>query len=465
MFANKDYPCGRISRRTLITKAAGGFFGAAIGGLLAEDEKLSAGHFKLDFEPKAKSVIYLFMCGGVSHLDTFDPKDQKYAGMMMDGISFGDSKAPIKRPVIPCIRTFTPAGKSGVPVSDILPNVASVIDEIAVVKSIWNHEGNHFPAVIETATSHRGRAFDHPSFGGWVSYALGSANKNLPTYVNIGRPSSPVQLTGGYLGASSAATPFQAGETPIPNLYPPKGSSSAERDLQMQTLAKLNEEFRQTYEVNSDINARLQSYELAARMQLAAPEIVEFASEPKHVLDLYGIGTKETDDFGRQLLMARKLVERGVRYIQLCNGGGGNGSWDAHVDMKQHEKSCLAVDKPISGLIRDLKQRGLLDSTLIVFASDFGRTPWSQNTNGRDHNPKGYAVWFAGGGIKGGMTHGETDDVGYEAVVDRHYCSDIHSTILHQLGLNYEKMTIAAFGRTFKLIDEDGQGPIKAILA
>jgi hypothetical protein len=459
-----SYPCGPVSRRGFVTRAAGGFFGAALGGLLAEDGKLKDGRIGPHFEPKAKSVIYLFMCGGVSQLDTFDPKDNKHAGKMMDGTAFGDNVAEIKRPVIPCIRTFKPCGKSGVPVSDILPNIGSVIDELAVVRSMWNHEGNHFPAVIETATGHRGRAFDHPCLGSWVSYALGSANKNLPTFVNVGRPSSPVQLTGGYLGAGSAATPFRSGDTPIPNLYPPKGGTAAERELQMQTLTRLNQEFRETYAVNTDIAGRVQSYELAARMQVSAPEVVDFANEPKHVLDLYGIGEKETDDFGRQLLMSRRLVEKGVRYIQLCNGGGGNGSWDAHVDMKDHEKSCRAVDKPIAGLISDLKQRGMLDSTLVVFSSDFGRTPWSQNTTGRDHNPRGYSVWLAGGGIKGGITHGETDEVGYRAVTNPHYCSDLHATILHQLGLDYKKMEIPVFGRTFHLVEE-GDGPIQAILA
>jgi hypothetical protein len=464
MTPNDTYPCGKVSRRGFITKAAGGFFGVAVGGLLADDQKISSAHFQLDSKPKAKSVIYLFMCGGVSQLDTFDPKGNKYAGKLMDGTAFGDNVAEIKRPVIPCIRTFKPCGKSGVPVSDILPNVGEVIDDIAVVRSMWNHEGNHFPAVIETVTGHRGRAFDHPSVGGWVSYALGSANKNLPTFVNIGRPSSPVQLNGGYLGATYSATPFQPGDTPIPNLYPPKGSTSAERELQMQTLLGMNAEFRNVYNVNTDISARIKSYELAARMQLAAPEVVNFSNESKSLLDLYGIGVKETDEFGRQLLMARRLAEKGVRYIQVCNGGGGNGSWDAHVDMKEHEKSCRAVDKPIAGLIRDLKQRGMLDSTLVVFSSDFGRTPWSQNTTGRDHNPKGYSVWLAGGGVKGGMTHGETDEVGYNAVVDRHYCSDLHATIVSQLGLDWTKMQIEVFGRPFHLVEE-GDGPIKAILA
>jgi len=464
MNPNSVYPCGHVSRRGFLTKAAGGFFGAAVGGLLAADGKLGGRPPGPDFEPKAKSVIYLFMCGGVSHIDTFDPKDNKFAGMMMDGTAFGDNVAEIKRPVIFCPRKFTRYGQSGIPVSDFFPNLGSVIDDIAIVRSMWNHEGNHFPAVIETVTGHRGRAFDHASLGGWVSYGLGSANKDLPTFVNIGRPSSPVQLTGGYLGASVAATPFQSGETPIPNLYPPKGGTATERDLQMQVLQDLNKEFREVYAVNTDIKARVQSYELAARMQLSAPSVVDFANEPKNVLDLYGIGEKETDEFGRQLLMARRLVEKGVRFIQLCNGGGGNGSWDSHVDMKEHEPRCRSVDKPIAGLIRDLKQRGLLDSTLIVFSSDFGRTPWSQNTNGRDHNPRGYSVWLAGGGIKGGMTHGETDDVGYRAVQDKHYCSDLHATILHQLGLDHKKMDIEVFGRTFHLVEE-GDGPIKAIIA
>jgi hypothetical protein len=453
------YPCGKISRRRMITQAAGGFFGAALGGVFADDGRIAP-----QFPVKAKSVIYLFMCGGVSQLDTFDPKDNKLAGTMMDGTAFGDNVAEIKRPVIPCIRTFKPHGKSGIPVSDILPHVGSVIDEIAVVRSMWNHEGNHFPAVIETATGHRGRAFDHPSFGSWVVHALGTPNRNLPAFVNIGRPSSPVQLTGGYLGASAAATPFQAGDTPIPNLYPPKGSTTAERDLQMEKLTALNKEFRDIYAFNSDMAARIKAYELAARMQLSAPEIVDFSKESKSVLDLYGIGEKETDEFGRQLVMARRLAEKGVRFIQICNGGGGNGSWDAHVDMKQHEKSCRAVDKPIAGLIRDLKQRGMLDSTLVVFSSDFGRTPWSQNTTGRDHNPRGYSVWLAGGGVKGGMTYGETDEVGYRAVVKPRYCSDLHATILRQLGLDHTKMQHKTIGRTFHLVEE-GDGPILDILA
>jgi hypothetical protein len=329
---------------------------------------------------------------------------------------------------------------------------------------MWCHEGNHFPAVIETCTGHRGRQFDHPTLGSWVSYALGSANQNLPTFVNIGRPSSPVQLTGGYLGATMAATPFQPGETPIPNLRPPRGTSAAERERQLQALSELNEEFRQQYEVNQNISARAKAYELAARMQLAAPRLVDFSDESQATMDRYGIGQKETDEFGRQLLLARRLAEQGVRFIQICHAGGGNGAWDAHGDINTHAPLCRATDQPIAGLLRDLKQRGMLDETLVVWSSEFGRTPWSQNTTGRDHNPRGYTCWLAGGGVKGGTVHGATDDVGYKAVESPHYYSDLHATILRQLGLDHKKLEVTVQGRPMRLV-EDGHGPIAAILA
>lgn len=457
------YPCGRFARRRFIHQLGGGFLGLAMGGLWAEAGEIKPVSHVPDRAAKAKSVIFLFMCGGVSHIDTFDPKDNKWAGKFIDAIGFGDNLAEMKRPVIPCLRTFTRHGKSGIPVSDWFPHVGGVIDDIAVVRSMWCHEGNHFPAVIETQTGQRGRAFDHPAFGSWISYALGSANKNLPTFVNLGRPSSPVQLTGGYLGASVAATPFQAGEIPIPNLYPPKGGSAAERDRQMRMLLSMNQEFRENYAINTDIQARAKAYELAARMQLSAPEAVDISDEPYHVKDLYGIGETETDEFGKQLLLARRLAERGVRFIQICHAGGGNGAWDSHGDMKTHEPLCRATDKPIAGLIQDLKQRGMLDETLVVWTSEFGRTPWSQNTTGRDHNPKGYTSWMAGGGIKGGVVHGGTDEVGYKAEDSPHYYSDLHATILHQLGLDLSTMEFQTLGRTMRLVEEGSR--IREIIA
>ncbi len=453
-----------VSRRHFLQRSGGGFLGVALGGIWAEAGEIPNAVLGPHFPPKAKSVIFLFMCGGVSHIDTFDPKDNKWAGMLIDAVGFGDNQAEMKRPVIPCRRTFTRYGKSGIPVSDWFPHVGSVIDDIAVIRSMWCHESNHFPAVIETCTGHQGRQFDHPALGGWVSYALGSVNRNLPAFVNLGRPSSPVQLTGGYLGASVSATPFQLGDTPIPNLRPPKGSSSADRDRQMSVLHDLNEEFRWHYRMNTDIAARTRAYELAAGLQLAAPQLIDFSNEAAHITDLYGIGTKETDEFGRQLLLARRLAEQGTRFIQVCHAGGGNGGWDAHGNIESHAPLCRATDKPIAGLIRDLKQRGMLDETLVVWTSEFGRTPWSQNTTGRDHNPKGYTAWMAGGGIRGGTIHGATDDVGFKAVQDPHYYSDLHATILRQLGLNHKRMEITSVGRPMRLV-EDGFGPIEAVLA
>ena len=449
------------TRRHLLHQMANGFFGSAVGALWAADGKMPEA--QLVGEPKAKSVIYLFMCGGVSHIDTFDPKDNKHAGKLMDAIGFGDNNAPMKRPVIPILRKFQPYGKSGIPVSDWFPNVGGVIDEFAVVRSMYCHQTNHFPAVIEHSTGKPLRQFEHPTLGSWVTYALGSANRNLPSFVNIGRPSSPVQLTGGYLGAAYSATPFQTGETPIPNLLAPKSTSSAVRDKQMQKLLELNQQFRADYALDSEIAARVQAYELAGNMMRTAPAIVDFAREPEHVKSLYGIGTKETDGFGRQLLLARRLVENGVRFIQICHAGGGNGSWDAHGDMETHAPLCRAVDKPIAGLIQDLKQRGLLDNTMVVFTSEFGRTPWSQNTTGRDHNGKGFSTLLAGGGVKGGVVEGATDEVGYQAVEQRHYISDLQATILHQMGLNHKKMDFTLNGRAFHLIEE-GTGPMLNVL-
>lgn len=464
MSNNSLYPCGRISRRRMLHQAGGGFLGLAMGALWAEAGELHDIALGPHLPVKAKSVIFLFMCGGVSHIDTFDPKDNKWAGKLIDAVGFGDNNAEMKRPVIQCHRKFTRYGESGIPVSDWFPHVGSMIDNIAVVRSMWCNEGNHFPAVIETCTGHRGRQIDHPALGSWVSYALGTANQNLPTFVNIGRPSSPVQLTGGYLGATVAATPFQPGDTPIPNLKPPKSSSSAEREQQMQTLLDLNREFREQYAINTNITARAKAYELAARMQLAAPQLVDFSNEPRSVTDLYGIGEKQTDDFGRQLLLARRLVEQGVRFVQICHSGGGNGGWDAHGDINTHEPLCRQTDQPIAGLLRDLKQRGMLDQTLVVWTSEFGRTPWSQNTTGRDHNPRGYTSWLAGGGVKGGTVHGATDEVGYKAVQDPHYYSDLHATILRQLGLDHRKLEVNVLGRPVRLVEE-GNGPITAVLA
>ena len=454
----------RANRRQFMFQAGAGFLGAAMGALWAQDGQIAGPRIAPASPPKARAVIFLFMCGGVSHIDTFDPKDNKWAGRLIDAIGFGDNMAEMKRPVIACRRTFTHHGQSGIPVSDWFPHVGGMIDDIAVVRSMWCHETNHFPAVVELATGHRDRVVEHASLGSWVTYALGTENQNLPAFVNIGRPSSPVQLSGGYLGASFAATPFQPGAVPIPDLHPQKGTTPAERERRMRALADLNREFRERYEIHSAIAARTRAYELAARMQLSAPEAVDFDAEPESVRSLYGVGRPETDEFGRRLLLARRLVERGVRFIQVCHGGnGGNGVWDAHDDMESHGPWCRQTDLPIAGLLRDLKQRGLLDDTLVVWTSEFGRTPWSQNTTGRDHNPKGFSSWLAGAGVRGGMIHGATDEVGYRAVESKVYINDLQATIVNRLGLDPHRMEVVINGRPVRLIEEDSR-PVSSIL-
>ena len=454
-----------MNRRQFLFRSGGGFLGSAVGAMLADDGKLPGVPGLPQLPAKARSVIFLFMCGGVSHLDTFDPKDQKWAGKLIDAIGFGDNMAEMKRPVIPCRRTFTKYGESGIPVSDWFPNIGGVIDELAVVRSMWCHETNHFPAVVETATGHRDRVVEHASLGSWISYALGSENRNLPGFVSLGRPSSPVQLSAGYLGAAFAATPFQTGPVPIPDLKPQNGTTAAGRERRMHALELLNREFRDRYEIQSAVAGRIRSYELAGRMQLSAPEAVDFQAEPESIHRLYGIGEKDTDEFGQRLLLARRLVERGVRFIQVCHAGnGGNGAWDAHDDMESHGPLCRQTDKPIAGLIRDLKQRGLLESTLVVWTSEFGRTPWSQNTTGRDHNPKGFTSWLAGAGVRGGMVYGSTDDVGYRAVESPVYINDLQATIVERLGLDPRKMELTINGRPVRLIEENSK-PVYPILS
>lgn len=464
------YPCGRISRRGFLHRTAGGFLGTALGAIWAGEGKLRAANPLALTHPaphrraRAGSVIFLFMCGGVSHIDTFDPKDNQWAGKLIDAIGFGDNLAEMKRPVIPCRRTFTHYGQSGMPVSDWFPHVGGMADDIALIRSMWCHQSNHFPAVVEMATGHRDRILEHPCLGSWVTHALGTANQNLPAFVNIGRPTTSVQLDGGYLGASVAATPFQPGDVPVRNLRPPKGTRSADRDREMAVLTEMNREFRERHETFDAIAARARAYELAARMQLSAPEAVDFSREPDFVQDLYGIGGKETDALGRQLLLARRLVERGVRFVQICHAGGGNGAWDAHDDIESHAPLCRQTDRPIAGLLKDLKQRGLLDSTLVVWTSEFGRTPWSQNTTGRDHNPRGFCSWLAGAGVRGGTIYGATDEVGYRAVQDKVYIADLQATILHQLGLDAAHMEVEIDGRPVRLVEDEAK-PVTGVLA
>ncbi len=451
------------SRRSFLQRFGFGIGSSAFAYLCNQGSSRASDSLMPHMPPRANSVIFLFMCGGVSHMDTFDPKGNQLAGVMMDTTNSNNGR-PQKRPVIFCPRTFTRYGESGTPVCEWFPHIGSVIDDIAVVRSMRTHHIGHFPAAIQMATGHERQTFDYPSLGSWVSHSLGSVNENLPTYVNMGRPSSPLQLSGGFFGAKESATPFQASGAPLRNLQLPPSISDSQRRRQMESLAKLNEPFHQQFAFESEIAARVKSYELAARLQMSAPEAVNFNDEPQHVLNMYGIDEEVTSPFGRQTLLARRLVERGVRFVQICHGGKGNGDWDSHDSVEDHAPLARQTDKPIAGLLKDLKQRGLLDTTLVVWASEFGRTPWSQNTIGRDHNPYGFSVWLAGGGIKGGIVHGATDEIGLKAVDSPHYVGDLQATILRQLGLDYEEMEVEINGAPHKVIEEC-DGPIEAILA
>ena len=445
------------------TRPAAAFFGVALGATLGRGGRAQAPGSGRIPNAKAKSVIFLFMCGGVSHIDTFDPKDNKWAGKLIDAIGFGDNLAEMQAagdPLHPHVHALRRDRASRSPTGS--PHVGGVIDEIAVVRVDVVPRRQPLPGGDRNCTGHRGRQFDHPTFGSWVSYALGSANKNLPTFVNIGRPSSPVQLTGGYLGAQLRGDAVPARGDADPESEPARRrqcrrARPADADAGRGSTGSSASTTRST-----PTSRPREAYELAARMQLSPRRRSSTSrTSRKHVLDLYGIGEKATDDFGRQLLLARRLAEKGVRFIQVCHAGGGNGGWDAHGDMKNHAPLCRAIDKPIAGLIRDLKQRGMLERTLVVWTSEFGRSPWSQNTTGRDHNPRGYTAWLAGGGVKG-AGHGATDDVGYKAVENPHYYSDLHATIL-QRGPRPHEDAVPALGRTFHLVEE-GDGPIKAII-
>ncbi|MEO2045322.1 MAG: DUF1501 domain-containing protein [Pirellulales bacterium] len=450
------------TRRSFFRHFGLGIGSSAFAYLCNQDNLRASGQLTTHMPARAKSVIFFFMCGGVSHMDTFDPKDNRWAGKMVDTTNSNNGR-PQSRPVLYCPRTFTRYGNSGTPVCEWFPHIGSVVDELAVIRSMRTHHIGHFQAAIQMATGHKRQVFDYPSLGSWISHSLGSVNENLPTFVNMGRPSSPLQASGGFFGAKEAATPFQANGMPLRNLQLPSGVSDLQRRRQMDSLAKLNEQFHQEFAFESEITARAKSYELAARLQMSAPEAVNFNDESQHVLNMYGIDEEVTNPFGRQTLLARRLVERGVRFIQICHGGRGNGDWDSHDSVADHAPLALQTDKPIAGLIKDLKQRGLLDTTLVVWASEFGRTPWSQNTIGRDHNPYGFSVWLAGGGIKGGIVHGATDDIGHKAIDSPHYVGDLQATILKQMGLDYEQMEVEINGAPHQVIEEC-DGPIEAIL-
>jgi hypothetical protein len=401
----------------------------------------------------ARSIIFLFMEGGPSHIDLFDPKPllNRLAGQQLPD-SFGDVITPMgesRSPLLASQRKWRQHGESGLWVSDWLPETATCVDDIAVIRSCQADGINHSSGVCQmnTCSIIGGR----PSLGSWVSYGLGTENSNLPAFVVMQDNQSsvvngPRNWSAGFMPAMYQGVQLQEGSDPIPNLSTPADPGLRRQQDKLNFLNRLNRSFAEQNPVQSELDARLAAYELAFRMQAHAPEAVAIEEETQQTQRLYGIDQQETAAFGRMCLLARRLTERGVRFVQLYHGSGSK--WDAHSGIeKNHAGLCRSSDLPVAGLLKDLKQRGLLDQTLVVWGGEFGRTPMSEKGNGRDHNPTGFTMWMAGGGVRGGQTIGATDDLGLRAVEDRMHVTDLHASMLHLLGINHRELTWLYKGR------------------
>jgi hypothetical protein len=432
------------------------------------------------FAPKAKSVIWLFMRGGVSHLESFDPKPllNEYAGKSINETPYADVQHPdrLKKvrvvvvndangqqrsEIYPLQIGFRRYGQSGIEVSDWFPNIGRMVDDIAVIRSMWTTDDNHGAQV----QFHSGRHMLDPrvpTLGAWVTWGLGSLNENLPQFISIG-PRFFDRRDGHYLGPAYDAVNMKIDPNNPLDFAKPEGDiTQAEQAMSFQLVDQLNRLSARQYPLDDALAARIKSYELAFRMQTSVPEIINFDDETAETKRLYGFEQAETRPFAEQLLAARRFVEQGVRFIQIQHGDGAAGEWDQHSGLKAgHSRLAQQVDQPIAGLLQDLKRRGLLDETLVLFATEFGRTPGSQGGDGRDHHPYGFSVWMAGGGLKGGVVHGATDELGFHAVEHPHYVTDVHATILHQLGLHSHRMEIPSHKR----LEADFGHPIHEIIA
>ncbi|MEI8379049.1 MAG: DUF1501 domain-containing protein [Planctomycetota bacterium] len=461
---NKPH-CGRferiINRRHFLERAGAGFGSVALTHLLASQGLLGAestsaipltsrdGHFPA----KAKSVIWLFMEGAPSAVDTFDPKPEltKRDGQKIQIDVFNGNPGPLMKSPF----AFKQFGESGAWVCDKYPNVAKHVDDFAFIKSLHSESNDHVPALYQINTGIARPGF--PAAGAWVNYGLGSENQNLPGYVvlgnNQGIKGGPLNWHSGFLPSTYQGTLFRPEGNPILNLNRPNDVTRNDQRRQLDLLASLNAEHLEGRPGEAELLGRIQSFELAYRMQTEAISLVDFKEESAATHQMYGLDRKETKSYGSKCLLARRLVERGVRFVQVYS----DGEWDAHSNLTaNHSGHCLATDVPIDGLLTDLKQRGLLDSTLVIWGGEFGRMPVSQGKDGRDHNPQGFIAWMAGAGIKGGTSHGETDDIGYRAVVDPATVHDLHATMLHLLGLDHKRLTFPHNGRSYRLTDVAG---------
>jgi hypothetical protein len=463
-----------MTRRDLISRAGAGFGAVALTSLL---EGASANPLAPKSPPlpaRAKSVIYLFMHGGASHVDTFDSKPeltrrsgQPLSVELAKTIKTSFIHDPTKAILRGSPWQFRPGGKSGLLVSDLYPHVRERMDDIAVIRGCYGDAFDHAPAIYlrNTGSMFPGR----PCLGSWVTYGLGTENQNLPAFVVMSdgsTKSGPPAYSAGYLPAVYQGTVFRGGANPILYLKNPPGVSADAQQDTMRFIDQVDRLAGQTRPGDSTLEARISSYELAYRMQSSAPEVVDFDKESEPTKKLYGLDDPLTADFGHKCLLARRLVERGVRFVQIYSGTNIGDDWDsAHYDLiASHTRMAGKTDRPIAALLQDLKARGLLDSTLIVWSGEFGRTPLSQGQNGRDHHPYGFSSWMAGGGVKGGQALGATDEFGVQAAEMRVDAHDVNATILRLLGIDHEKLTYLYQGRDQRLTDVHGQNEFTKVL-
>jgi len=456
------------SRRDFLLHAGGGFGALALTYLLSRDGALAAPAILPTLPRKAKSVIWLFMEGGPSHLDLFDPKPtlQKLAGKPMPR-SFGrviTAMGTSDNTLMASKRAWQRHGKSGLWVSDWYPHVATHADDLCVIRSCWADGLNHVGSICQMNTGSilAGR----PSMGAWTSYGLGSANDNLPAFVVL---TDQGEVTGGaknwgagFLPAQFQGSLFRHDGPPIADLVPPKTIGPKQQRGKLNLLAQLNRDFDQRNSADNELDARLESYELAYRMQSAAPEAVDLSTEDEATRELYGINDAATQKIGTNCLLARRMVERGVRFVELYCGS--NAGWDAHSDIEgNHTRNCRASDKPIAGLLTDLKQRGMLEETLVVWGGEFGRTPFNEKGTGRDHNPWGFSMWIAGGGSKAGTVVGATDEIGLRAVERPVHVHDLHATVLRLMGIDHLALTYLHNGRRERPTVNGGEVVMEAV--
>ncbi len=461
-------PFNPITRRSMLQRSAGGFGWLALQAMLGREAAQAAVDNPLapkqpQFPARAKRIVFLLMKGGPSHVDTFDPKplltrdDGKPYPFKQPRVQFAETGKLLKSPW-----SFRQYGQSGLPVSDLFPNVAQGVDDLCIVRSLHGTNPAHGGALLKLHTGSDTQV--RPSIGSWVLYGLGTENENLPGFITI----CPTLAHGGVNNWGAAFLPTYCQGTPIGNASIPSDKALVRhirnelingmtQRKQLDFLAKINREHLALAGPDSALEGRINSFELAYRMQSTMPEAQDVGGESDATKKLYGMDSAVTENFGRQCLMARRFLERGVRFVQVTHSDG-EVQWDQHGNLfKGHSKNAAEVDKPIAGFLQDLKSRGLLDDTLVLWGGEFGRTPTAQGGDGRDHNPHGFTMWMAGGGVKPGIAYGATDDYGYFAQEDKVHIHDLHATILHLLGINHERLTYNYAGRDFRLTDVEGR--------